>query len=171
MILGFFSALFTIGLLGISNNSFATESYAKITLEPMVRVGDPGTEGWCNGYGYKQGDACTMWQLSAEKFCANQNLRLPTARELALILNPSGVSETDDNDGSYLVSLRGEESFYYNYRTYRRSARDDGKNEFWSSSTNFVEFSHNCISFTGDGYVGLSVHCLTKLAVRCVSRQ
>lgn len=72
--------------------------------------------------------------------CESKNLRLPTARELALVAysyGANGISETPKK-GYYLVkgsdSTGNPDHFYYSHEGYQRPAGDYGKFDFWSSS-------------------------------------
>jgi len=68
----------------------------------------------------------------AQKYCSNRG-GLPTARHLALVLNPGGVSATE-REGFKLIQSWFGESFYYNNQSY--VGDKEGDQWFWTSSVN-----------------------------------
>ncbi len=85
-------------------------------------------------------------QHEAEDVCRDRGMRLPTARELALVsqsLGAEGISETK-KDGYYLVKGKDRtgnpDHFYFSEKGYKRPAGELGDCWFWSSSV-FEVFS------------------------------
>lgn len=79
-------------------------------------------------------------QRLAEAICEGVGMRLPTARELALVaqsLGAEGISETR-KDGYRLIrgtdSAGNPDDFYYSNKGYKRPAGEPGYYWFWSSS-------------------------------------
>lgn len=116
-------------------------------------------------------------QYKAERICADEGMRLPTARELALVaqsLGAQGISETK-KDGYYLVkgsdSAGNPDHFYFSYKGYKHPAGDLGSKWFWSSSVH-PDFSSNAYLLVGDdgdiGNVYRSYDYHIVSAVRCV---
>lgn len=96
-------------------------------------------------------------QYEAERICEDNGMRLPTARELALVaqsLGAEGISETK-KEGYYLV--RGSDSagnpdlFYFSYKGYKRPAGDLGNKWVWSSS---VDPDYSNLAFRLNGLNG-----------------
>lgn len=76
----------------------------------------------------------------AKEICEDEGMRLPTARELALIaqgLGAEGISETR-KDGNRLIrgtdSAGSPDDFYFSNSGYKRPAGDLGNWWFWSLS-------------------------------------
>jgi len=98
-------------------------------------------------------------QYEAERICRNEGMRLPTARELALVaqsLGAEGISETKKN-GYYLVkgsdSIGNPDHFYFSNKGYKRPAGELGNKWFWSSSVHPV-YSNSAYRLNGNhGYI------------------
>ena len=115
-------------------------------------------------------------QYEAERICRNEGMRLPTARELALVaqsLGAEGISETR-KDGYRLIrgtdSAGNPDNFYFSYKGYQRPAGDLGNKWFWSSSVHpyvsrdaYVLGGNN-----GDFGYGPRSYVYNFIAVRCV---
>ena len=115
-------------------------------------------------------------QYEAKKICQDKGMRLPTARELALVsqgLGAQGISETQ-KDGYYLVkgsdSAGNPDHFYFSFKGYNAPAEDLGYYTFWTSSIH-PTFSHS--AFLLDASVGVIEPIsrgddFSSEAVRCV---
>lgn len=115
-------------------------------------------------------------QYEAESICRDKGMRLPTARELALVaqsLGAQGISETE-KDGYYLVkgsdSAGNPDHFYFSYKGYSRPAGDLGRHVFWSSSVHPV---YSIYAYDLDGVFGgiegvRRSHVSDDGAVRCM---
>ncbi len=84
-------------------------------------------------------DMCLMGRYQATAYCASQGMRLPSAREYALLamsMGATGISETILDTHS-LISARNDnnkvDSFYYNKAGYLQPEGLIGKNSFWTS--------------------------------------
>ncbi len=122
-----------------------------VTLGPIVR----NANGSVKRMTYKQ----------AVSYCATRG-GLPTSRQLAMALNPSGISDRE-REGFPKVSPKNEPDFYYNYGSYERPAGDEGSEWFWSSSVNSDGYS-----FVFNGFYGFIDYAyrINYVAVRCAGR-
>lgn len=95
----------------------------------------------------KDGDICKMTQQEAVQYCKEQGGHLPSSREVAMFLNPSGILEAEYVDtnlegivppGYYKVACEDEEGavdiFYFNNENARSLAGDIAEYSFWTSS-------------------------------------
>lgn len=119
-------------------------------------------------------------QYEAERICQDEDMRLPTARELALdaikreVLPLSAISETK-KDGYDLVegsdSAGNPDYFYFSYKGYERPTGKLGGNWVWSSSVH-PDDSDDAYRF--DNFDGVIDEDYRELhisnAVRCVER-
>jgi len=115
-------------------------------------------------------------QHEAENICLDKGMRLPTARELALVaqsLGAQGISETK-KDGYYLVkgsdSVGNPDRFYFSYKGYKRPAGDLGNKWFWSSSVH-PDVSNSAYTLYGvNGVIDFDERSydVSSNAVRCV---
>jgi hypothetical protein len=79
------------------------------------------------------------WEEAAA-FCVRKGSRLPTVRELALLLNSEGVTERDRNvtprdvcpDTDWI--LTEDDQLCHDYRTYRRPSGAEGYYRYWTKS-------------------------------------
>ena len=115
-------------------------------------------------------------QYEAERICADEGMRLPTARELALVaqsLGAQGISETK-KDGYYLVkgsdSAGNPDHFYFSYEGYKRPAGDLGSRWFWSSSVHadYSDYAYLLDGYNGDFYYDYRSYDYLNVAVHCV---
>jgi hypothetical protein len=111
----------------------------------------------------------------AIRYCANQGMHLPSARELAQLsasMGAAGISETA-KDGYYLVSTHNADgktdNFYFNSTGYKRPAGDLGNHWFWSSSiaSGGSDVAYNLFAWSGDVYT--VNRYLYNYAFRCVA--
>jgi len=116
-------------------------------------------------------------QFEAEKICLDKGMRLPTARELALVsqsLGAQGISKTKKG-GYYLVkgsdSAGNPDHFYFSNKGYKRPAGDLGNKWFWSSSVH-PDASDNAYGLNGlnggIAYYYYRSYDYVYYAVRCV---
>ncbi len=103
----------------------------------------------------------------ATRYCATRG-GLPTAKQLALALNPKGVSDIP-REGFYEVAPTGEPVFYYNYGTYEPPTSYEGHAMLWSSS---IPSNVGGAAFVFDGSHGYIYEHTTfaHRAIRCVGR-
>lgn len=116
-------------------------------------------------------------QHEAERICRDRGMRLPTARELALIAQydhgAEGISETE-KDGYDLV--RGSDSagnpdhFYFSDKGHKRPVGDLGNTLFWSSSVHpdYPDYAFLLDGYDGGFYYNSSSYNSYFIAVRCV---
>jgi hypothetical protein len=83
----------------------------------------------------------------AEKYCNEQGMRLPTAYELALALNPKGVSKTAKDGFDPIDNEDRTVAFYYNRSTYPGPPTDEERHWLWTSSVS----PYGPYAFCGDG--------------------
>lgn len=117
-------------------------------------------------------------QTYAKHFCEDKGMRLPTAREFALVaesLGAEGISETR-KDGYRLI--RGQDSagnpdyFYFSNHGYKRPAGALGNYWFWSSSVHPGNYFNN-MAYLLNGYNGAIDYYVrsdvyyVSFAVRC----
>lgn len=114
-------------------------------------------------------EVLSMTQVEAIEYCKDQGRTLPTIRQLSELLNPEGVSDSA-HEGAVKISPRGEDAFYYDYRTFKRPPMGESGLWFWSSSlhSDFNQAYYNGYNLglgrysRGDDFAG------NKGAVRCV---
>jgi hypothetical protein len=110
------------------------------------------------------GSVRTMTQRDAISYCSTRG-GLPNIKQLALALNPNGVSDTRRDEYSK-VAPQNEPQFYYFDGSYNRPSGDDGLFFFWSSSL-YAGTLSSAYGFDGTkGYIGVSSRG-TSNAVRC----
>lgn len=123
-----------------------------------------------------------VYQQIARRTCAEKDMRLPTARELALVaqsLGAQGISETKKY-GYYLVKgsdrAGNPDYFYYSPKGYKRPVGALGRKSFWSSSIH-PQTSRYAYRLIGKNGVIHDAHRLSSVshgdisrinAVRCV---
>lgn len=115
-------------------------------------------------------------QYEAERICRDRNMRLPTARELALVVQyehgAEGISETKKDEYRLIRGTDGAgnpDHFYFSNKGYKRPAGHLGNHWFWSSSVH-PDGSNN--TYKLDGYDG-EIYDVSRTftyfnAVRCV---
>ena len=114
----------------------------------------------------EDGSVRRMIHGEAVSYCSTRG-GLPTAKQLALALNPRGVGDTP-REGFYSVSPENEASFYYNSDTYGPPSGDVRREWFWSSS---VYYDFSAYVFTGySGDIGYVSQYTYGGAVRCAGR-
>jgi hypothetical protein len=116
------------------------------------------------------GKIAYMNQYDAEKYCNEHGLSFPTAYELALALNPKGVSEIPKNGFVPIYKRDGSVDFYYNASTYPGPSKDDeDKDVFWSSSISPKDYGLNVgYAFRGErGEFYIFSRFDHGIAVRC----
>jgi len=147
----------------------------------------------------KDGSVLNMSQYDAEAYCGGQKLRLPSARELAMIsvsrgalkLRETAFPETSSKDVAVAFEIRRMRStgfsvfyrpnaagqpvvdFYFQPTGYQISADDIGLNIFWSSSLkpNASLEPEKAAAFVGEtGGVGYYDRSEYLFAVRCVAK-
>ncbi len=84
-------------------------------------------------------------QPDARAFCGGN--RLPTAKQIALALNPKGVSDTALT-GYYRVKPDGEAAFYYNSETYIPPFDESGNHANWIWSSSVTRGAGAPVAFT-----------------------
>lgn len=116
-------------------------------------------------------------QYEAKRICQDMGMRLPTARELALVsqnLGAQGISETQKDRHYYLVkgsdSAGNPDHFYFSFKGYNPPAGDLGTYTFWTSSVH-PTFFHS--AYLLDASVGVIESIprgddFSSEAVRCV---
>jgi hypothetical protein len=171
-------------------SNFALLALTSLTLITAARAGDPlcGTLAECQSLEAQvkariaelspapalgpivrkaDGSVRRMTRSAAAEYCASLGGRLPTAKALALAMNPQGVTETSTED-SYEIRPIGQPSFQYSYANYKRPSGDEGNNYFWSSS---LRPNYGDIAFVFVGISGAFVDDVRTYddgAVRCV---
>jgi|GEM_PF-2259326 len=133
------------------------ELQSSARLGPVVRTPD--------------GRGVGMTQEEARKFCDSSGKRLPTARELALAMNPIGIHErpVEGRRLPRIYEQNGGVDFYYDKRTYVRPEGDAGVHAFWSSSLH-PSVGESAYYFNGsDGDIDYYLNSY-KLGVRCADR-
>ncbi|MBN21254.1 MAG: hypothetical protein CL678_08190 [Bdellovibrionaceae bacterium] len=92
----------------------------------------------------------------AEKICEDRGMRLPTAREMALLFQTRGaeISETEQ-DGFYPVDGRdvigNPDFFYFSWKEYKRPEDKLEQHTFWTSS---IRPELHTAAYTFNGYLG-----------------
>ncbi len=110
------------------------------------------------------GSVSRMTQREAVSYCSTRG-GLPTIKQLALLMNPNGVSDTRRDEYSK-VAPQSEPQFYYTDASYIRPPGDEGLFFFWSSSLYAGSLS-SAFGFDGNkGFIGVSSRG-TQNAVRC----
>ncbi len=110
------------------------------------------------------GSVRQMTQREATSYCSTRG-GLPNIKQLALSLNPNGVSDTRRDEYSK-VAPQNETQFYYSDASYNRPPGDEGLFFFWSSSL-YAGTLSSAYGFDGNkGYIGVSSRG-TSNAVRC----
>lgn len=116
-------------------------------------------------------------QQTAIEVCRERGMRLPTARELAMVaqsLGAEGISERR-KDGYRLIKgsdVNGNpDHFYFNYRGYQRPEGDLGRKWFfWSSSvhTHDSSVAYGLYASNGDVYTTYRSYDNKNDAVLCM---
>ncbi len=130
------------------------------------------------------GIVLAMNQEKAIEACADQNMHLPTIRELAQIaqaMGAKGILELSEVKGGkvpanfYLmrsVNLNGQiDRFYFNSNGYIRPAGIWGKHSFWSSSVQEGNTIHGGYGFNGGIGAIYTTYIGNNAAVRCLSNR
>lgn len=123
--------IFVLPVFFFANHSVSFAGDFK--LGPVVKVGDQGTENMCITHPDHLTPYCVMTQYNAEKFCTTQGGKLPSIEQLALNLNPEGMSKIP-MVGFDQVSPAGEAPFYYDYQTYKYQGHYNEVDYLWASS-------------------------------------
>lgn len=88
-------------------------------------------------------DVVFFTPTAAAKHCAAHESRLPTAKEVALALNPEGVSDVPKEGYIDLAYVEPGGAFYYNKDTFHPYAGDDARERtlagcpIWTSATSY----------------------------------
>ena len=115
----------------------------------------------------RNADGSVLWMTYSEAvtYCSTRG-GLPTAKQLAMALNPTGVSDRP-RVGFKRISPKNEDRFYYNRDSYLRPSGEDRHDWFWSSSVYY-----DLDAFIFDSHYGdiKYVNRDTGNPVRCVGR-
>jgi hypothetical protein len=151
---------FAFAVLGVCMSVFAGEN--------SIRLTDVARD--------SNGDIRHMNQASARQYCQDLNLRLPTARELALYAQENGakgISETWKY-GYYPVNAYDTslDKFYFNNSSYQRPPNEPqemmGSLNFWSSSVDSDSPGWGLVFNNESGHHYFTNKDNDAIAVRCI---
>jgi len=135
----------------------SSAAQASLTLEAPART--------------QTGMIARMTHPQAEAYCAEQGMRLPTLRELALAYNPNGVLRKEPS-GVRLEPFYTESrhfDFFYDPSSYQRGKGDSAFEWYWSSTLYSGNSQHAYFFDAAYGEIReTNRHAKGSCAVRCI---